>query len=238
MNENILKDVLAEIYEEEISALNNLPQFKTSLRHRIVMKHIFSLFEKNKRKSVNAPLQIVDSRQKPLRLRNKLVLILALIICAALLTGFIVVFVSKNFSGTVYSDNTHLFAVNTENCTTTIEHKYYLPDLPKGFELIESDSSSFDVYTLYQNNETKQTIALSQYTKNHFKPHYDTEHHNFEDVEINGRSGLCIDFSDDEHYCSMVVWDNNDYILELFGDLSKNQLIELAKTSKISENIK
>lgn len=238
MNENILKDVLAEIYEEEISVLDNLPQFKTSLRHRIVMKHIFSLFEKNKRKSVNTSPQIVDSQQKSLRLRNRLVLIIAIIMCAALLTGFIVVFVSKNFSGTVYGDNTHLFAVNIESCPTTIEHKYYLSDLPKGFELIESDSSSFDVYTLYLNNETKQTITLSQYTKNHFKPHYDTEHHNFEDVEINSHSGLCIDLSDGEHFCSMVIWDNDDYILELFGDLSKNQLVELAKTPEVSENMK
>ena len=138
----------------------------------------------------------------------------------------------------MYGDNTHLFAVNIESCPTTIEHKYYLPDLPKGFELIESDSSSFDVYTLYLNNETKQTITLSQYTKNHFKPHYDTEHHNFEDVEINSHSGLCIDLSDDEHFCSMVIWDNDDYILELFGDLSKNQLVELAKTPEVSENMK
>lgn len=238
MNENILKEVLSEIYEEEISALDNLPQFKTSLRQRFVMKHIFTLFEKNKHKSVNTPLQNVDLQQKPLRLRNRLVLIFALIICAALLTGFVVVFVSKNFCGTVYGDNTHIFAVNIENCTTTIENKYYLPDLPKGFELIESDSSSFDVYTLYQNNETKQALTISQYSKNHFKPHYDTEHHHFENVEVNGHSGLCIDFSDDEHYCSMVVWDNDDYILELFGDLSKNQLIELAKTAKVLENVK
>lgn len=63
MNENILKDVLTEIYEEEISAINNLPQFKTLLRHRIVMKHIFTLFEKNKRKSVKTSPQVVDSRK-------------------------------------------------------------------------------------------------------------------------------------------------------------------------------
>ena len=49
---------------------------------------------------------------------------ISLIICAALLTDFIVAFVSKKFSGMVYSDNTHLFAVNTENCPTTIGEKY------------------------------------------------------------------------------------------------------------------
>lgn len=49
---------------------------------------------------------------------------ISLIICAALLTDFIVAFVSKKFSGMVYSDNTHLFAVDTENCPTIIGEKY------------------------------------------------------------------------------------------------------------------
>lgn len=54
-------------------------------------------------------------------------------------------------------------------------------------------------------------------------------------MNINGNASLCIDFGDNEFQRVVVVWDNGDYILELFGDLSKNQLIELAKTAKDSK---
>lgn len=57
-------------------------------------------------------------------------------------------------------------------------------------------------------------------------------------MNINGNAGLCIDFGDNEFQHVVVVWDNGDYILELSGDLSKNQLIELAKTAKDSKNTK
>ncbi len=236
MNEKILKDILAEICEEEISDFSNMPAFKTSLRHRLAMKRIFTLFEKNSRSTVNTSPQISFSQHTHLSLRKRLIIIFVLIICAALLTGFIAVYISKNFYGTVYSDNTQLFAVNSENCPTTIEYKYYLSAIPNEFEIVEQDSSSFDAYTKYKNNSSEQVLTFSQYTKNGHKPHYNTEHHDLEEIEINGHSGLCIDFSDNEHNISIVLWDIGDYILELQGNLSKNELVNLAKSAKVLEN--
>lgn len=46
MNDSDLKDVLAEICEEEKAELNKFPPFKPSLRHRLAMKRIFCMFEK------------------------------------------------------------------------------------------------------------------------------------------------------------------------------------------------
>lgn len=68
-----------------------------------------------------------------------------MIACAVLLMGFMAVYFSRNFHGTVYNDNTQLFAVNTENCFITIKYEYYLSNLPDGFKMVEHDSSSFYV---------------------------------------------------------------------------------------------
>lgn len=137
MNENILKDVLAEISDEEIAEFEQMPLFKPSLRHKFAMKKIFAEFEKNARKVHAAPAQSQTAPGSHIRLSKRLIILIAVIACAALLTGAVIVYVSKNFTGNVYSDNTHLFAVNTEGCPMAIEQEYYLSELPEGFEIVE-----------------------------------------------------------------------------------------------------
>lgn len=236
MNESDFKNILAEICEEEIAELNKFPPFKPSLRHRLAMKRIFALYEKKTHITASNPPIIPTSQSKHLHLSKRLIILFAVIICAVLLTGFMLVYFSKNFHGTVYNDNTQLFAKNTENCPITIEYEYYLSNLPDGFEMVEHDLLSFYVYTLYENTSSGQVITFSQYTKEKFTPHYNTEHDNFEEIDINDHHGIFIDFSDNEHFGSIVVWDNGDYILEIVGDLSKNILADLAKSAKILNN--
>lgn len=235
MNESDLKDVLAEIYEEEKAELNKFPPFKPSLRHRLAMKRIFRMFEEKSHVTASESPKALTPEGRPFRLNAKLIILFVSIILLMLFTGFVVTvtYFSKNFYGTVYTDNTHLFAVNKENCPTTIEYEYYLPELPDGFEMVKHDDSlSFCVDTVYKNESSEQVIALTQYTKEMFNSHYNTEHHDFEEIEINGHSGLCINFSDS----SILIWDNGDYILELDGNLPKNELIFLAESAEILEN--
>ncbi len=233
MNENDFKEILAEICEEEIAELNKFPPFKPSLRHKLAMRRIFTSFERNSRKTVTSSPFVSTSHGSRLNFKQRLIVILAVIICAAFLTGFMVVYISRNFRGTVYRDNTQLFAINTENGLPTIEYKYYLPELPDGFEIVEQFSSQSDVYTKYKNEVSGQVISLYQHIKTGYAPHLNTEHHDLEEIEINGHGGLCIDFSNDERDRSIVVWDNDDYILQLSGDLDKESLLVLAKSAKI-----
>lgn len=238
MSEDILKRILQEIGDEEIAEYQKISAFKPSLRHKLAMKRIFARFKKNMRKAAVSdtfePVLTVTNKHR--RLSTRLLIIIAAVVCAVLLTGFMIVYFSKAFHGTVFSDNTQIFAVDTENCLTTIEYKYYLPELPEGFEQVKQVTKSTDVDTIYKNEPLGLEIMFSQYTKNCFSPHYNTEHQKFEEIEINGHNGLCLDFSDNEHNHSLIVWDNEDYILEISGDLSKNDTIILAKTAEISEN--
>lgn len=191
MNESDFKDLLAEICEEEISELNKFSPFKSSLRHMYTMKRIFALLENNARKDTKVHTPKLTLQSKNLRLSRRVIILFVVIICAALLTGFIAVYVSKNFHGTIYKDYTQIFAVNTENCLTTIEYKYYLPELPEGFEMIERNSTVFDDYTKYR-NLSGQTLAFYQCIKNDYGGYLNTEHRNIEEIEINGHNGLHI----------------------------------------------
>lgn len=235
MNENDLQDILAEICDEEKSELNKYLPFKPSLRHRIAMKRIFASFEENTRKSANVPEPDLTLANPRLRLGKRILIIMAAIICAALLTGFMTVFISEKIHGTVYSDHTQLFAVDTKNCPTTIECEYYLPELPEGFEMTEYIPATEVVFKVYENN-ISQRIVLTQYAKNAFSSLFDNERHNFEEIEINGRYGVWVAPKYSEEIESTVVWDNGDYILQIDSNLSKDIILNLAKSAKVLEN--
>ena len=150
MNDSYFKDVLAEICDEEIAELNASLCFKPSLRHRLAMKRIFALFEEKTHVTASDPSKALPEK-KHFRLSARFIILFAAIIFLMMFVGFVIVYFSKGFYGTVYSDNTHLLAADKGNCPATIEYEYYLPELPEGFELVKHDSLSYNLYTLYEN---------------------------------------------------------------------------------------
>lgn len=228
MSESIITSILEDIYSKEFENLDKLPNVKTSFRHKLVMKKIFSDFEKNT--SSYAEFHC----NKHISPRRKMILIIAAIICAAMLTGSVVVYFSRNFNGMVYSDNIQLFAVNTDNCPETIEKEYSLSELPYGFEKTVHNSSPFSASHIYENTTTGQTILFNQWAKPAFDSrHYNTENQKLEEIEINGHYGLCLDTSNGKSKFAEIVWDNGDYILEISENIAKNELIDLAKSTKV-----
>ena len=162
MNEDVLRQLLGEMMESEF---DNLPKWKFSLKHRLAMKCIFVRYKRNvqklKEKTVEHPVS-TERRRTHLNLKQRLIIVL-LIVFLMTLTGCVVAaFISKNFHGTVYKNNTLIFPVNLENAPLTIEYTYTLNSVPEGFEQIETDLSPTNSYSLYKNAITKQTITLSQ----------------------------------------------------------------------------
>lgn len=45
-------------------------------------------------------------------------------------------------------------------------------------------------------------------------------------------------YSSQDYNYTNIVWDNGDYILELYGETSKNELYDLAKTAKVYKDDK
>lgn len=231
MFENLLDEVLTEYYSKELSVYSTVPEHKFSFKHRIAMKKIFKLYERNTKQLRLKPVQSA----RKVRLTPKRLLILVIIIILATLAGCTAAhFISQSFRGTVYSDNTELFPINLDNCPTVIKEKYNLSELPEGFEISYTTSTPFYDFVSYRNEQKDHTIAFRQYVKSEFvSARYNTEKGELVEVEINGHSGVFLDISNDKQIFTSVIWDNGDYILELVGSLDKNDLLHLAKSAKV-----
>ena len=232
MSESILKSILEESARLEWEKYENVPEHKFSFKHRLAMKRIFKLYEKNTRAIHSA------AQPKRFRLTRKTALTAIVIIFLAALAGCTAAyFISQSFQGDVHKEFTRIFPINTENCPTTIEEKYYLSELPEGFEVLETDSTPYYEYVIIKSTSTGQTFSFKQIVKSDFDTtHLNTEHHKIEEVVINGHVGLGIDFSDSNRTHSLLLWDNGDYILEISSDLPLNELYNLVKTTKNYEN--
>lgn len=228
-----IDELISGYYESKLTKTEDVPLPRFSLRHKIRMKRIFRQFAKNKsllsHEELSSPLS-AEVLHKPLAFRKRL-LIAALIIILLVMTGFVISFASKGFKGVVYQDNTHLFAINTEGCPLEIEKKYVLSVVPEGYELYESDSGGAWDITRYINRKTNQELIFTQYVKSEFNSHINTEGFELRETEINGCNAVCIDFSCEIETASMVIWEDEDYILELSSDLPLEETLVLAETN-------
>lgn len=78
----------------------------------------------------------------------------------------------------------------------------------------------------YFKPNTDEYFKFGQYVKKDFSADFDNEHAQLEPTEVNGKSGLCYELN----RWSVLIWDNEDYILKMSGDFTKDELISLAKT--------
>lgn len=231
MNESVLKQLLGELLEKEFSEYDDPPEWNFSLKHCLAMKRIFAGFERNSekiRKKEAVEDRSTGKNSRHLGLKQRLIIAAVLIFLTTLLVGWVIIFVSGNFSGTVYPDNTHLTIANIEGSPQTIEYKYALVSVPEGFELIEADSSLTNSYLLYMNTTTKQTIALSQWVKSHYAPHFNTERRTLEEINVNGKKGLYVDVGSESEVKTLLTWDNDDYIIEILADIDKKEALDLS----------
>lgn len=167
MNENIFRQLLGEMLESDFAEFDNSPEWKPSLKHRLAMNRIFVRYERNVRKPKEKdvkhtePSKPIEHRRSHLSIIQRLAIALFLIFLLTLTGCVVAAFISKDFHDKVYNDNTHLFPVNLENAPLNIEYIYTLSSVPDGFEQVETGLSQIDVFTLYKNDITNQTIALT-----------------------------------------------------------------------------
>lgn len=235
MNESILKSLLEESVNLEWAKYDNISAHNFSKKHNREMKQVFKLYDKNI--SETRPHKYLEYN-RPVKMTAKRVLLLASVLFLAVLAGCSAAYyISKSFQGNVYSDRTQLYPIDIENCPTIIEEKYYLPELPEGFVLWDTDSNPYYEYVAFRNADTGQSITFSQdVKKKDWSTNFNTEYYQLEEIEINGHYGVCIDFSTSNYISSHVLWDNGDYILHISANLPMNEVIDLAKSAKVYEN--
>lgn len=225
MSECVFDTILQEWAENEWEGYSDVPEFKTSKRHDRAMKRIFKLYDKNTRRlRSQSEIRIITIRRR--------IAVALLVIILAVITGFTAAyFISRGFHGKVYSEYTELFPIDTENCPEFIEEKYYLPEVPTGFELLDTNSTPFFEYLTYEKKQTGQIVAFKQWVKSEFDfIHLNTEKGKLVETEINGHAGVFLEINSN---CTIVIWDNGDYILHIAGSLPKIELTDLAKKYRL-----
>ena len=231
-----MDELISGYFEKQSAEVDEVPLPKFSLRHRLTMKRIFKLFEHNKAMSdINAEDTCENVLgHKQLSFRKRLIIAVAIIVCLAVMTGFVIAFISGGFNGTVYQDNTHLFAIDTANCPSTIEKEYSLSVVPEGFEMYDVSATSTDITVMYCNPDTEQVLVFGQTVKSEFNPHINTEGYDLQETKVNSSNAIYIEYINAYGVSSTVIWDNEDYILELFGDFDNNELRDLAISNEIN----
>lgn len=234
MNEYSLREILLKAHEEEFSEFDSAPFHFFSFKHRKAMKEIFSSMG---RKETRAAERIEPARI-PFRLNRRTVHIFLLVIILALFSGMIKIFYTDGFFGKVYYDYIHFYSDDKENAPRTIDVIYYPEAMPEGYECTESYGGLGDDFLsqIYINEKNNFCISFEQCTKERFNPQYDNEHAVIVEMKINGYNGFIWEAKDPEDDFRAVVWDNGDYIFEIIGKMSRNDIIDLAKSTKIIEN--
>lgn len=223
-------DLMSMYYEREFAAVEQMPIPQLSSKHNRKMKKAFRIFDENRMSINNQPMKTVTGRQ--ISLRKRIILAVIIVVLLAFVTGSVIVFVSSGFRGTVYNDNTRIFAFDVGGSPSVIEEQFMLSVVPEGFELCEYEANDIYVYSLYQNSEN-QRLVFQQSVKNKFHPHINTEGYDLQETSINGCNAVYIEYSSDQGVSSIVIWNNKDYIITLSGDFDKSELVNLAISNEI-----
>lgn len=222
MSNELLKNVLQEMCDEEFAEYETSEEHKFSLRHRRKMKKLFREFDKK------YALDISEKKTTQPRRRIAAVVIAATIFLVSCVT---VGALTIGFRYIQKSDHTEIFNIDYENAPLTIEYLYYISDLPEEYKLIDSDVNIDLSADFFYETEDGRIFKFNQVVKSVYKSYINTERYKMEEIIIDNKNGVYIAFENE----SLLVWDNGDYVLEIYSDLTKDNMIDLAKSAKIME---
>ena len=228
MDNHTLDEIIQEAYDREFAKYDGLPKHRFSFRHRRNMKKVFKLYEKNSEQQL-----FVGSR--PVK-RLSSVFVVAAVLAILTAAAVAAIGIYTNISRTHHGEFDQLFVIDYENAPKTIDYIYELTALSDDYVIIDEIQSSELYIITWHNPKTDSEIMFRQSIKKDFSMNVDNERGKLETVFIDQKSGLYIDWSNENKDSGFIVWDNGDYILNIIGDLNKNEILDLAENAKISGN--
>ena len=224
MKQHTLEEVLEEVCRCDFAEFDDPPEHHFSFRHRRNMKRILS----SKR---------VKYSPTKIKLTPKTAVVILLLIFLALLTGAMIILKIPSFSGTIYPDNTQMFAVDN-SAPQVIEQVYYLEALPDSYIYTEGYGGIGDgfIQCMYTNFENGDNLVFDQYAKNQFHARFDNDYSEIIQIKFGEYDGFIWRSKIPEHKYITLVWDNGDYILALWCNFTENDLLNLAKSAKVLQN--
>lgn len=217
MSEDIFCRALEEAYKSEFGEINNETEYEFSPRHQRRMKKLFRQY--NETNSVKT--------KSAVRISRKLLYIAVIIVSAVLLGITSIAVATGGFKFEVKPEYTRVLSEGWEKAPATIEYLYQI-DVPEGYTLIECDPD-FGYSKFQRNNDY---LILNQTVKRDYTATYNTEGYKLEELLLDdNKKAFFIQWED----ASVLVCDNGDYILELYGPFSKEEMLALLKTARVAE---
>lgn len=239
--------ILEEWADREWEELANSPEFETSKKHERAMKRIFKRYERNTRKfRLRSAVKVGSVTKK--------VLIAVLALFLALIAGCAATYFISGFRNTVYPEGISLFLYNgTDNSPTTLENFYYLSGLSEDYTVVHKGDGDTYKSFFYRNTQTGKLVMFRYGVKSRYEElptWFDTESGKLSEIKINGSCGVYYENDrtpsaginnlfgmfrdyDDRSNINSCVWDNGDYIFEVYSDLPKKDIMNLAKSAKV-----
>lgn len=151
-----------------------------------------------------------------------------LILIAAVLSAFILTAFAIPSSREFIIENFDVFSTYkiTEHNNNSVNDEIIVGYIPEGFELYNIQTSTKGV--IYDYTNTKDYITVSKFSSS-IKIEFDTETGCVENIENNGQGYV---FYVDKNNYNYLVWNEYDYVYQINGLISKDELLKIAETVK------
>lgn len=113
----------------------------------------------------------------------------------------------------------------TDSNNNSVSGKISVGYIPEGFELTEEVSKSKFTHSTFRNSNNV-TIDISKYVST-TEIDFDTEVIETENIVIDNTTYI---YSLSQNNTTNIIWTKNDYIYSITGNISKTEIIEIAKT--------
>ena len=152
------------------------------------------------------------------------VMLIAATLCALLLTAFVVPS-SREF----IVDHFDIFSRYklTESNNNAVDGEITVGYIPEGFELTNEQKSARAIMNDYYNSNG-EFFTISKYSSS-IEVDLDTETGNIENIMVNNKSYSYYVDANNHNY---LVWNQNDYVYQVEGTLSKYELLNIAEMVK------
>ena len=151
----------------------------------------------------------------------------AIIVVAAILSTLLLTAFAFSSSREFIIKNFNIFSTYklTEYINNSVNDEIIVEYIPEGFELSNKQRSS-RIITYDYTNSGDVIISVSKYSSS-IKVDFDSEIKYEEDIMING---IIYKYYVDKYNCGYLIWNQNDYVYQVYGDISKEELLNIAKT--------
>ena len=224
MKKPSINDIFDEACRRDFAEFDSAAKHKFSLSHKRRMKKIFKLYSLNQSQPITAA-------KKPAK-RLSVAFMLAAVVLGLTAASITASGVYHGFAQKEHNNYTDLLAVDYESGSSTIEY-IYEPDISEDYEAVSHDMNTVRCWTDFENRTTGKIVSLEQSVKKEYAGHYDNNHSSYSTVYVGDIPALYIETEYKNGNYGTLVWDNGDYILELSGYMTADELIELAGSLKI-----